>query len=249
MKRNWLLILVAAGFLASPVLADTIDFESPNPGATGFVTSLSTLTLTNTVTFYLGAAVVPGGGTAGAWVHEYGTPTTAFVPEDADSRGQNFKCVNFDCDQPEVKTFGDYFLSDEEVAENGLVDNLPYGFGFSTPVTELTLDLLDFRGDGGTATNIILTAYSDIFGTSVSSWNIPIPSNPKWGDPSAYRFTTGPGPAFSSFTVAVTGGNGRDVGTGIDNITFETVPEPGTLGLIGAGLLGLVARARRRRQD
>jgi hypothetical protein len=41
------------------------------------------------------------------------------------------------------------------------------------------------------------------------------------------------------------GTSGDDVGTGIDNVAFTTVPEPGTLLLLGSGLAGMALRRRR----
>lgn len=244
MKRNliWMLVLVGAGLVASPVQADTITFEGIAEGTS--ITSINTPT--NTVTFFTGGLSDPGD--IGAWAHKYGTGgagRTAYAPAD------NVPvCVTVDPCGPSA--LGQTFLSDETTLNETLESRLPYGFSFSNAVTSLSLDLLDFRGDGGSADTIIVTFWknSDFSGAS-EEFQIDI--DPNWGDPSGYRFSAsglGIG-TFSSFAVDVTEQEGfaEDVGTGIDNLTYETIPEPGTLGLIGAGLLGLVARARRRRQS
>ena len=48
------------------------------------------------------------------------------------------------------------------------------------------------------------------------------------------------------FTSLVFTANNKNDGYGIDNVTVARVPEPATLGLLGAGLLGLGMAARRR---
>jgi hypothetical protein len=209
--------------VAVPASADIIDFESQAPGA-----ALGTvMTATNEVTF----SVVGG---ASAYVHVYGAPQTGFAPGDTVAAATGFT------------TGGDQFLADEPLAENGLVNNLPYRLSFLNPIIALSLDLLDFRNDGGSVIgdSIVLTAWAnDNFTSSVWSTSITITGG--MPDASWHHVSTLAGIGeFRSFTIDVSGGG--DVGTGIDNIEFSTVPEPGTLLLLGSGIAGLRTLRRRR---
>jgi hypothetical protein len=122
-------------------------------------------------------------------------------------------------------------------------------------ILDFGLDLYDFgdsfgSGQGGLAT---LQAFSD------AAWTMPI------GAPAVYTidftmtpFNDGniqslfvnPGASIGSVRLSFSTGGatpGQDTGTGIDNITWTTIPEPGTVVLFGTGLLALAAFARKRR--
>jgi hypothetical protein len=105
-----------------------------------------------------------------------------------------------------------------------------------------------FSGPGGFAT---LQAYSDL------AWSVPIgaaatytvPVGP-FNDGNIQSLFVNPGASIGSVRLSFSTGGatpGQDTGTGIDNITWTTIPEPGTVVLFGTGLLALAAFARKRR--
>ena len=200
--------------------ADLIDFEGFAP-----LTPLGSVpTASNIVTFSVGT---PGGGDA--FVAEVGNPQTAFVPNDT----------------PAAATAGERFLTDETAGPSAKLD---YFMEFDTPVLELSLDLYDYRYDGGprigdTAT---LTVFSDLFGTEVGSDIFTIPRERiEEGNVVALSILSPVASIMSASLVFSTG----DVGTGIDNVEFTTAPvptpEPATFFLLGSGLAGLLGFRRK----
>jgi hypothetical protein len=146
-------------------------------------------------------------------------------------------------------------LTDEDgSAPAGNVVALDYFFAFGSGVPDLRLDLLDFVLDGGALAGA--SAVLDVFSTS--DWSgAPLAST-------ALYVPTGAEPDGNVFSLAIPGGIGTilsarvsfapslsggtaDFGTGIDNLEWTTIPEPGTVVLFGSGLLALAAFARKRR--
>jgi len=227
MKRS-IRVWVGIVFAASVVLAvtpvygvATIDFEA--------FTDLAPLGPVaagdNVVTFSVGSP-----GAAPGILAEVGGPMTAYVP----------------LDTPAGENAGRMFLTDEAA---GPVLALDYFIEFDVPVTFLSLDLYDYRVDGGpdfgdTAT---LTVYSDLFTTAVAAdvFVIPFP-NPVDGNVETLFV------AAESIRSASLIFDAPDIGTGIDNVTFSTpaspppVPAPGALllGGIGVGIIGCLRRRR-----
>jgi hypothetical protein len=197
------------GLFASLASADIIDFET-------FATQIPlgpVVTTTNTVTFS-----VTGG--LSAYTATVGSPQTAFAPND----------------MPAVNVAGTVFLTDEL---NGPTVGRDYFMSFAAPVSNLSLNLYDYRVDGGPATGdtATLTVYSDwLRTTSVGSdvFTIPAP-NPVDGN---VVLLDVPNPSAPILSASITFSK-SDVGTGIDNITFNTVPESTTMLLLCSGFLGL----------
>lgn len=176
----------------------------------------------NVATFSVGAP-----GAAPGIIAEVDKPTTAFVPWDS----------------PAGTNAGKMFLTDE-LGEYGPVLALDYFIEFDKPVNYLSLDLYDYRVDGGpdlgdTAT---LTVYSDLFTTAVGSdiYVIPVPNPVDGSVVTLSVFADSIRSASLVFDLP-------DVGTGIDNIAFITIPAPGALALGGIGV-GAIGWLRRRRE-
>jgi len=229
--------------LAAPARADVIDFETAfvDQQSVGAVT-----TATNTVTFSVGKGATPltSSGTSDAFIAQVGGKTTAFVSKD--------NTVN-----PTIS--GQYFLTDEF---DGPRKKLSYFLLFEVPVLDLSLDLYDYRIDGGpkAGDRATLTAYSDPFLTVVGEDVYAIPDdpsqNPQDGHIESLAIVDA---ALPILAVTITFSKG-DVGTAIDNILFNTidsqsilqvtdvatVPEPAPALLMSLGLVGIFVTRRRR---
>ena len=146
------------------------------------------------------------------------------------------------------------FLTDEDSSIAGNVQALDYFFSWDFSIPDLSLDLLDFRPDGQAQAGA--TAVLDVFssgdwsGASLFSTIYTITGAEPDGNIVSLVVPSGFGPIFSarvSFTPSPSGGS-ADNGTGIDNLEWTTIPEPGTVVLFGTGLLALAAFARKRRK-
>jgi len=226
MKKPFLLlciITIAIG-ITPYAMADLIDFE------TGFsdLDPVGTVTTsTNEVEFFVGASPLTLGT---GFIARVGGPLrTSFVPNDLPAV---------------VAVAGEYFLTDEI---NGPFAALNYYMVFvDLPINALSLDLFDYRVDGGPAAGdgATLTVYenSNFSGSSASdTFIIPTP-NPVDGNIENLSVSSF-GFAARSATLTF---DGPDVGTGIDNIAFTSVPEPTSLLLVGIGMLGLAGYGRRK---
>ncbi len=217
---------------------DVIDFEGF--AGDGVALSNPVVTATNSVTFQVGT-VTPTGP---AYLAGVGSPPmTAFVV----NPGQN--------DVPFGQPDNTVFLTDEP---NGPHATLDYFLSFENPISELSLDLFDYRVDGGptrgaTAT---LTVFETVdFMNPLGSAMFTIPNNnPVDGNVVNLAVSLANGSAQSATVVF----SEPDVGTGIDNINFTTVtvtptetPEPTSLTLFSLTMLGAGAcyRLRKRRNE
>jgi hypothetical protein len=210
----------------SGLTAGLIDFNGATDG--GVFASDSSDGVT--VNFYTGAnsLVCPcPPGLGAAYGAAPGAPETAFVPDDMRAGTDS------------------NFLTDEA---DGPIADLDYFMNFSVGVPNLTLDVLDYRGDGG-ATNGDFTTLQ-VF--SSGDWD---PANligsfsgpaiiPALAD--GLVTTLSVFPAGSILSARVTFST-ADIGTGIDDVSWTVIPEPGTVVLFGSGLLALAAFARKRR--
>ena len=174
----------------------------------------------NIVTFSVGS---PGAGPG--YTAVVGGPMTSFVPMDT----------------PANLTAGT-FLTDETAGPDLKLD---YYFTFANLVSSVSLDLYDYRVDGGPeiGSTATLTVYSDLFTTPVGTDVFTVPTtNPVDGNIELLSVVSG---SFNILSASVTF-DLPDVGTGIDNIEFCTIPAPGAilLGSIGVGLVGWLRRHR-----
>jgi hypothetical protein len=200
--------------------AATIDFEGLPTGLQDTFLSSDGNTLTITVDAPPGA---PGALTPA--VADVGGVTTAFVPNDTPFGGVG----------------GTRFLTD---ALSGLTVAFDYFISFDRPVSSLSLNVYDFRRDSlaGIGDSVTLTVFSDAFTTFAGSNSFIIPAA-FLPDGNVLTLAV-PLPSALIRSAAITF-SAPDVGTGIDDITFTTVPEPWTAFLLGAGLLGMGVLRRR----
>jgi len=200
-------VLGTSGIEAQQAFADVIDFE-PGLVVVGAANSPVDLqpvgvvvTATNTVTFGVGSCTSP----TSAFIAKTGFPTSAYTPRDQ---------------FPAAASGGTFFLTDETAGPDTTLD---YCISFANPVNNLSLDLYDYRNDGGPSVGDIATlrVFSDAFVTEIGSATFRIP------------FGT-PDPNFANLSIQSPTGlissaqlsfNQPDIGTGIDNITFTTQPE------------------------
>jgi hypothetical protein len=216
------LVPVVTLILTSAVSATTINFET-FAGGTGLG---PVLVGGNTVTFATGAGATPGATTG--YVVEVGGPVTGFQPLDSPAGGLG----------------GARFLTDE-LAGPGLPNQaLNYFLSFAVPIMNLSLDLYDFRDGGAVAGDTAtLTLFSDAFTTPVASALFVIPAIlPPDGNVVNLAAATGVFNVFSASLVF----SGPDLGTGIDNVSFTSAPEPWSILLLGSGMLGMGGALRRR---
>jgi hypothetical protein len=215
--------------------AGTIDFEGVTEGVA--VPSLSD----SGVTVFFGVDAGLVAPSLSAFGAEVGGPPLAFVPNDTPNALD-----------PLASEIGSGMLTDEDVGHS--VGN-NYFMSFSVPVPDLWLHLLDFRGgegDGGadvgdTATLTVFSTADWGFSGGSSAFDvftIPIAAlNPVDGNVVLLEVLN-PGFAIQSARLSF---STPDDGNAIDNVSWTTIPEPGTVALFGSGLLALAAFGRRRR--
>jgi hypothetical protein len=175
------------------------------------------------------------------------TPTSAFGAVEGDPKTA---FVNNDDGTDTIDGGGNgEFLTDEPTGQSVSRDYLFQISGLT--ILNFGLDLYDFgdsccSGAGGTAT---LQAFSD------ANWSVPIGVADVYTivgpfvDGNVQSLFVSPGSAIGSVRLSFSTGAGtpgQDTGTGVDNLSWTTIPEPGTVALFGTGLLALGAIARKR---
>ena len=210
----------------------TIDFES------GFsdLDPVSTVSAGGTqVTFSVGSGTT--GGSDPATIAEIGIPSQGFAPRD----GQGTAI------EPLI---GNFFLRDA----HGDPENYPgnYFMEFDQLVSSLSVDLLDFRTDGGGEVGDIVTlnVFSDLFTTNIGSTTFTI--TPGLPDPNLETLLVDLSDNFIRSASIIH--SGQDGGTGIDNIVFERevadIPDPSSLlGLFIFGTLALGSKPFRKQKS
>jgi len=186
----------------------------------------------------------------GTTVSFFTTPSGVLTPDDAFGAVQGLPKTAFENfeeghDVADGAENGD-FLTDEPTGQSIAKDYLFSILGF--PIVDFGLDLYDF-GDGGSSAGgtATLQAFSD------PGWLVPIGAPATYliagvfNDGNIQNLFVSPGASIGSVRLSFSLAGGQDVGTGVDNIAWTAIPEPGTVALFGTGLLALAAIARRRR--
>ncbi len=235
-RLTTLFLALALVMSVGGLTAGMIDFNDATSGANyGPVVSSDGVT----VSFFVGsnALVCPCGGLSSAVGAE---------PDSADATTTAFQNP-VDGGDTIAGGGGSGFLTDEAA---GPVAALDYFFLFSVGIPDLSLEVLDYRGDGGVVppATVTLETYSS------ADWN---PANLQGSAP---FLLAAQGPDGLVISLNDVGGglpirsarvtfSQTDIGTGIDNLSWTDVsqiPEPGTVILFGTGLLALGAIVRKR---
>ena len=218
MKKTLLSIIAFAITGVAHAIPTTIDFEDLAAGTD--ISGAGIDTGDNIVTFSTGtnALIAQTGGRVQGFV-------ASDTPNGADF-GQRFLTdeTSFSDRRPRLDGEGDYFMS------------------FSKAIFSLSLDAADYRRDGGGRVGdvVSLQVFAADMMTLLGMDSYVITGREVDGYVHRFSVLSDGLIRYASLT-----SSGRDVGTGIDNVTFSTVPEPGTLGLLGLGLLAMgIARRR-----
>ena len=142
---------------------------------------------------------------------------------------------------------GQYFISNgHKRLGNPFGD---YVINFSKDVENVSMFLYDYIFDGpdpGTGASgtpgvdtIELLSFNNGMLVDTVVYDVPVDAN----DGHVMRLATTPGVAVDSVKVRL---NGVDIGSGLDQIKFTRVPEPGTCSILMLGLLGMMGIVRRK---
>ena len=124
-------------------------------------------------------------------------------------------------------------------------DNSNYAIDFSTDVTMFSLQLYDYRADGNPedgmpgVDSVDLIGYLDGGVVETVSWTVP---DPRPIDGNIVELALSGATQVDRVEVVF---NGHDLGTGIDNVTYEAVPEPSAAVFALLGIFSLSMLRRR----
>ncbi|EHR69816.1 PEP-CTERM putative exosortase interaction domain-containing protein [Burkholderiales bacterium JOSHI_001] len=125
------------------------------------------------------------------------------------------------------------FLASAFVARRG-----EFGFTFSAPVAKVGAFFNQFQAAGATGNSLRVLAY-DQDGNDIESFSYSVNTD-------AFGYNEGTFLGFARATADIWGFGVTDGTFVMDNLTLAPVPEPGSYGLLMAGLLALGLRSRAR---
>ena len=226
MKNFAKAIAITGSLLVGSVAqAGMIGFEDYTTNNRKNATNVAFDTGDNSVSFY---AKNNSGANKKVFVVKEGYPVDAYAPGDIipDYNGHDG---------------GSFFLSEDR---NGPSTRFNYFMDFEKGISDLSLAVYDYGAFGGPRINDYVTLFLyDLDWNEVASDTFTLPANAR-DLPDPNLILLGAQTDAIAYHASVIFSKG-DVGTGIDNIEFTTVPEPGTLALLGLGLFGLTVVRRR----
>ena len=231
MKKFFVIgFILFIGFFPICAGADLIDFESGGYAEGDRVGTI--MTDTNQVSFYSTKNV--SGGVFTAEIAEVGDPRFAFKTGEGI---QGDTLINV----PIGWNAGSFFLTDD----NPQASPESYFIQFFSPVSDISLGLYDFDaelwGEDPIDHYATLTAFSGVNWTEmVGSCLVPL------GSDGSVIVLSIPNPSSHILSASLTFDPiNSDSGTGIDNISFNTVPIPAAAWLLGSGLIAMVGIRRK----